>query len=352
VAQGDAGLTALKEFVMTAFVPERTISILSRLSWRHLRGPADYRVLASIGQRANLADHVDDVLTVEALANELEHPVNFDPAEDVLIAELEGRPVAWQLTTWRLHDGQCHYKLAGYVSPGWRRRGIGRELLRRGERRLRAVAAGHPAGDERLLGTFSPAARQGKVALFEAEGYRAIRHFYTMLHTGLDDLPPAVIPAGFELRPVRPEHLRAIWDANEEAFRDHWGNTPRTEEDFERFKAQADFDPSPWQVAWHQASHQVAGVSINVILRASNSVHSRQRGRVDDLSVRRPWRKNGLGRALLLASLGALRGRGQTEVELGVDAENLTGALRLYEAVGFRPIDHAMVFTKPLELEP
>src|SRR5258707_15256928 len=111
---------------MATFILERSISILSRLSWRHLRGPADYRVLAKIGQRANLADHVDDVLTVEALANEMQHPANFDPRQDVLIAEIEGRPIAWQQTNWRLEDGRCRYMIRGFVSPGWRRRRIGR----------------------------------------------------------------------------------------------------------------------------------------------------------------------------------------------------------------------------------
>ena len=86
---------------MATFISERARSTLSLVSWRHLRGPADYRTLANIGQRCNLADHVDDVLTVEALANEMEHPSQFRPGEDVLIAEIEGRPVAWQLTQWR-----------------------------------------------------------------------------------------------------------------------------------------------------------------------------------------------------------------------------------------------------------
>ena len=83
--------------------------------------------------------------------------------------------------------------------------------------------------------------------------------------------------------------------------------------------------------------------------RAANAAHNRLRGLVDNLGVRRPWRKRGLGRALLVASLRGLRERGQTEVALGVDAENLSGALRLYESVGFRPIDHGMVMTKALE---
>src|SRR5207237_7982345 len=102
---------------MATFIPERSLSIQSQLSWRHLRGPADYRVLASIGQRANLADHVDDVLTVEALANEMEHPVNFEPRADVLIAEIEGRPVAWQENDWSLADGRDRDRSRVFDSP-------------------------------------------------------------------------------------------------------------------------------------------------------------------------------------------------------------------------------------------
>lgn len=328
--------------------PPRTTSILAGLRWRGLRGPADYRALANIGRRCNMADHVDDVPTVETIANEMQPSANFDPSSDVLIAEIEGRPVAWQQTTWSRDGGGAYvYILSGFVSPGWRRRGIGRELVRRGEQRLRQVAGSHPASREHYFCTVSPASRLGKLALFQSQGYKP-RHFYTMLRTELGDLPEALLPAGVELRPARPEHWRAIWDAQKEAFRDHWGPMQWTDVDFERWQQRPNFDPSLWQVAWDVASEQVAGVSINAIPRAAND---RQRGWVDDLSVRRPWRKHGLGRALLVASLRALRERGQTEVALGVDTENLTGALRLYQAVGFRPIDNGMVFAKPLESE-
>lgn len=338
---------------MTTLTLEQFTSTQPCVSWRGLRGPADYRVLANIGRRCNLADHVDDVPTVDAIANDMEHPVNFNPAEDVQIAEIHGRPVAWQKTTWRLEDGGKYvYMLSGFVAPGWRRRGLGRELLQRGERRLRQVAAGHPAGAERYFSTFTPEQRTGKVALFESEGYRPIRHFYAMLRPDLEYLPEAPLPAGLELRPVRPEHWRAIWDANEEAFRDHWGAMVLTGEHFQRWQAQPNFDPRLWRIAWDIATNQVAGVSINVIPQAENAAHNRRRGWVDDLSVRRPWRQRGLGRALLVESLRLLRDSGQTEVGLGVDAENLSGALRLYEGVGFRRIEHALVLSKPLCHQP
>jgi GNAT superfamily N-acetyltransferase len=50
--------------------------------------------------------------------------------------------------------------------------------------------------------------------------------------------------------------------------------------------------------------------------------------------VRRPWRHRGLARAILLASLGEFWRRGRPTVALGVDAQSLTGATRLYESVG------------------
>jgi mycothiol synthase len=334
---------------MTLFIPESSLAVVARVTWRHWQGPADNRVLASIGQHANLADHLRDVVTPESVAAQLAHTSNSDPRRDVLIAEIEGRPVAWQQTSWRLQDGQYHYRLAGYVSPGWRRRGIGRELVRRGERRLRAVAAGQAAGVACFFSTFSPAAREGKLALFHSEGYQPDRHFYRMRRASLDDLPPLSVPAGFALRPVQAEHLRLIWDANEEAFRDHWGYTPQTEADFANLPTEPDYDPSLWQVLWHTPSGQVAGVAINAIPTAANGASARWRGRVQNLSVRRPWRQQGLGRALLLASLHALRGRGQTEAELEVDAQNPNGALRLYESTGFRVDEHGMELSKQME---
>ncbi len=57
-------------------------------------------------------------------------------------------------------------------------------------------------------------------------------------------------------------------------------------------------------------------------------------GWVGSLSVRRPWRRRGLGLALLLHSFHALQERGKARVGLGVDAQNLTGATRLYEKAG------------------
>jgi ribosomal protein S18 acetylase RimI-like enzyme len=216
------------------------------------------------------------------------------------------------------------------------------------------VAAQHTAGGAPpgYFQTFSPTKRVSKVALFEREGYQVVRHFYDMIRPNLEDIPDSTLPEGIELRPVPADDrvvLRQIWDANEEAFKDHWGFTQLGDNDFNRLLESSNYDPSLWRVAWDKASNQVAGVAINTIPAASNAVHNRKLGWVDDLSVGRAYRKRGLGRALLVNSLLAFRERGMTMAGLGVDTENLSGALRLYEAVGFKAEKHAVALRKELQ---
>ena len=114
--------------------------------------------------------------------------------------------------------------------------------------------------------------------------------------------------------------------------------------------AQPHQDHSLWQVAWDTASNQVAGVAINVIDAAVNAAFNRRIAYVDDLSVRRAYRQRGLGRALLVASLHAFRARGMATAGLGVDAENPSGALGLYERVGFRQKEHSVAYRKALSM--
>ncbi len=79
-----------------------------------------------------------------------------------------------------------------------------------------------------------------------------------------------------------------------------------------------------------------------------NLAYNRKRGWTEDISVRRPWRRRGLARALLVQSLHAVRQRGMQEAALGVDTQNQTGALNLYESVGFRAVKRWTTYRKPM----
>ena len=105
-------------------------------------------------------------------------------------------------------------------------------------------------------------------------------------------------------------------------------------------------DPSLWRVAWD--GDRVAGQVRSYIDEQENAEFGRRRGYTEFISVRRPYRRRGLARALLVQSLEAVRDRGMEEAALGVLTENLHGAFRLYESVGFRVVRSWTTLQKPL----
>ena len=131
-----------------------------------------------------------------------------------------------------------------------------------------------------------------------------------MRRHGLDDIPDAPLPDGLEIRPVAEDQWRTILDAENEAFRDHWGHREMTESDFTTTFDRAELDTDLWVVAWD--GDQVAGVVQNWIWPEENERLGVKRGWLEHISVRRPWRRRGLARAITAASLVKFR-------EVGLD---------------------------------
>ena len=331
----------MKELLDTTAIPG--------LAYRRFRGVADYPAMSEVVNASNAADLVEETESAESIANYFASPANFDPYQDVIFADVEGRLAGFSRVRWWLNnEGRRVYWQFGYLRPEWRRKGIGRAMLRYTESRARVHAQANPMSEPGFLQVYAEDTAYGKNGLLASEGYAPIRYTFFMQHKNLDTLPAAPLPPGLELRPVRREHMRAIWEAKEEAFWDHWGHVVGNEADYERWLNDPTNDTSLWQIAWDAASEQVAGVSINVINADDNASYNFLRGLIGSLGVRRPWRGRGLGRALLVNSMTALRRRGMTEAVLGVDTENPTGALKLYESVGFRAINKDAVYRKTL----
>jgi ribosomal protein S18 acetylase RimI-like enzyme len=182
------------------------------------------------------------------------------------------------------------------------------------------------------VGIYSKAEKSKK--LFDDMGYGYIRSSYRMLIDLDGPVPEPVWPEGITLRTYNPEtDAEAVYRAVHESFRDHFGFVEEPfEEGFKRFKHfQIDyegFEPTLWFLAMD--GDEIAGIS----LCRPKSYDDPDLGWVGTLGVRRNWRKRGIGLALLRQSFNELYGRGKRKVGLGVDAENLTGALRLYENAG------------------
>jgi mycothiol synthase len=205
-----------------------------------------------------------------------------------------------------------------YVHPDARGRGAGSLLADWAERRT--AEAGHEAVRS---GTTAKDAEGKK--LFESRGYRYIRSFYRMA-VDLDAPPPAPVwPTGFHVA-LEPGEARVLYETLEEAFEDHWGHQERTFEEWLRQNG-----PLQERLCYLVRTEDGTPAAAQVCdeERFGSAV-------VAILGVRAPWRRNGLGEALLRQAFHDLYARGRRRVSLGVDAENTTGATRLYERVGMQ----------------
>jgi len=318
------------------------------LSLRHYRGDVDLPAMLRVYTAAHEADGIEEVTNLEALKLNYATLVNCDPATDIILAEVDGQLVAYARVFWtELVEGGRSYEDFGFVHPDWRRRGIGTALLRHNEQRLREIAAQHPDVAPKWFASEGIDTDAGNVALLTRAGYQPARYFYDMVAPSLDGIEATPIPDGIDVRAVARQEYRTIWLAAAEAFRDHWGEFEWTDEDWTRFDADPDnADPRFWCVGWD--GETVAGSVITTVPVDENEKHARSRVYVAQVSVRRPWRRRGLARALLSGSLVAAREAGYTSASLGVDTDSLTGATALYGSLGFTPEKSFTAWRKPL----
>ena len=146
---------------------------------------------------------------------------------------------------------------------------------------------------------------------------------------------------------MTPDQHRTIFDAESEAFLDHWGSHVWGDDLFRSTFAKSELDTSLWVVAWE--GDQVAGVVENWIWPEENRKLGLHRGWLERISVRRPWRRRGLARAITAASIVRLREAGLDDAMLGVDSENPNGALGLYTGLGFAIYRRSSAYQRALE---
>ena len=266
------------------------------------------------------------------LALEWQSPT-LDLAKDSLLVETADGRVVGYADVW---DQEPHVRIysMGRVHPAFRGRGIGTLLGRWLEERARRSVEAAPAGSRVTLLQHTLVSDAPALELLRGTGFEVIRYSYQMKIEMEGPPPEPVAPAGILIRPfVRHEEEEAVLRADEEAFKDHWGYVERPFEDGLKetlywMENDPHFDPSLWFVAMD--GDEIAGVA----LCYPRQVEDPEMGWVSSLGVRRRWRRQGLGLALLRHSFGEFYRRGKRSVGLGVDAQSLTGATRLYERAG------------------
>ena len=177
----------------------------------------------------------------------------------------------------------------------------------------------------------------------ERRGFRIIRHSHRMRIDLAEPVPEPVWPKGIAPRTYRPGDERVFYETQQETFADSWEPIDETFDDWKHWMLQPPaFVPDLWFLAL--AGDEPAGFAV-----CHPHPGRHELGWVRLLGVRRPWRRRGLGRALLLHAFGEFRRRGFSAAGLGVDATSLTGANRLYEGVGMRVAARFDIYEKAAE---
>jgi mycothiol synthase len=280
----------------------------------------------------------DEFSDIQSIRDEWTAP-GVDPAEDIRHIFAPNGELVGHIELWTNAKSLVHPELWGRLDPDYEDLGIGTWMLQWAEQRALQAIASVPAGLRFAphVGSYRQAQKAKK--LFEELGYHHIRSLYHMLIEMDAPVPEPEFPEGITLRTYHPEtDAEAVYRAEQDAFRDHFGYVEQPfEEGLEKWKHNREhggYDPTLFFIAMD--GDEIAGTN----LCRTHSFYDEDRGWVSSLGVRRPWRKRGLGLALLRHSFNEFYRRGKRKVGLGVDAQNLTGALRLYENAGMH-IDQA-----------
>lgn len=288
--------------------------------------------LEAVVELMNACDEADSGEAGTAESELRTHWSDLDLAQDAWLVELDGRLAGY--ADFEERPGG-RLMADGYVDPAQRGRGVGSELLRLTEARA----------DERLAELdgrvyLQNATTAAAEALFSPRGYQPIRRFRRMA-IDLDATPAVPRIDGVTLRPLSADDSRAVHEAMEEAFADHWEHRRRTFEEYaQRTFAREDYDPTLCVLA--EADGELAGASLNWWKDVGDA------GWIGVVGVRPAFRGRGIGAALVQWTFSEFFRRGERRVALGVDAQNESGATRLYERLGMRTVWEAVIWEKEL----
>ena len=318
------------------------------LGFRSFRGESDYESMLAVIEASKIVDQEEWTISVEDIKRDYRHLRNCDPFADMVFAEVEGQMIGYGRTWWDdERRGDRLFSLFTNLVPAWRAKGIRLSMLGWLEDRARVVSDVNRTEKAKVLQTWASEHEHDARRTYESASYVIVRWEYEMIRALSDEIAPAPFPDGIEVRPVTDADAPQIFAAASEAFADHWGETNWfTEKDLAESREGPNYDPALWKIAWD--GKEVVGTVLNFVNKKENEEYERQRGYTESICVRAAWRGRGVAKALITESMRMHKAMGMTEAAHGVDTQNPTGALQLYEGLGYRPHKTFYTFRKPL----
>jgi mycothiol synthase len=296
----------------------------------------DLEAIVELINAADAMDQVDEGTGVTELRERFGEP-DFQPHENVFVAQDEaGRIVGSARLELRPSPEQSFFWAISAVHPECRQRGIERLLLERLWERAEE-RRGDVQSKRFYFRAYCVALQARLIALFESFALTPVRYGPHMIYEPLEGLAQPQFPPGIVVRPyVRGQDDESALNAFNEAFADKRGFVPETLERWVYWFDSSAFREDLSAVALD--GEEVVGLCCCTVDQERIDRLGRKDGYVDTLFVRPAYRRQGLGTALLLAGLHALKGAGMESATLDTDTDNPTQAIRLYERIGFREL--------------
>ena len=288
----------------------------------------------------------EEILGADDLVADLRDP-DVDPERGTIAAFSEGNMIAYAgLRASPGVTGRHEMHLYGGVHPSQRGRGLGTRLLAWAEQAALPLHQARYPGHPLALAASCPAGQDDALALLAAAGYQQARWFHFMSRNLTGAVPGGQFPEGTRIARYEARLSQAARQVRDEAFRDHWGSTPTTAESWQHFVGYAAFRPAFSFLAY--LGGEPAGVLIAHEYDAFTQATGRRESYIATVGVTRPARGRGIASALIRHSLAAAQADGCTAATLHVDADSPTGALTLYERLGFTTQNTSVTLIKDL----
>jgi mycothiol synthase len=318
--------------------------VMANLLARSYAGDRDLSAIADLINTCEEVDHLDQGTSISELQQEFNEP-SLDKARDICLWEdANGKLITvaqlWISEPAEVIDGWLSF----HIHPDARGGDLEAAAIAWGEMRMREVSA--VRGSPVKLRSSARADECDRISLLTSCGFKADRYFFRMARSLSEPIPEPQFPEGFWLREFPGEQDSEAWvEMFNQSFIDHWNHHDLTVDKFKYDLAKPDYRNDLDLIAVDSDGTFVA-FCYCIISQEENDRSGRNEGWIGVLGTRRGFRKIGLGRAMLLAGLHRLKAAGVATAILGVDAENPSGALQLYESVGFHNIRDSISYVK------
>jgi mycothiol synthase len=312
------------------------------LKIRPFRKGFDEEVYVSI-YNAAFGDY-DDIrsMTLEEM-EKLEKSPSFS-SEGMFIAEWNGETAGMVSA----HIDKFREEKKGFVQnlgvlPKFRRRGIAAKLFET------ALESLKKRGME-VAETWAQTDRQGCIHLFEKFGFKQARITSIMIRK-LDSIPGKnrkdrqLTIRDMQMR--EEKEIELLNKLDNESFREHFNFRPvKIEETKYVLFGMPWFTVQKWFFA--VLNDQPVGYCGVAIDEGLNKEKNLKWGLIADIGVLKPYRRIGIGTLLMLHMMQELKDLGMKDAFLYVDYMNPTGAMKLYEKLGFKTLRKSIIYQLPI----